>query len=137
MKSHDLARALSTLVKLLKIAPNMEIDSLKLTHSDEQIPIMNLPKNTEIKGSDIAINLLTLSSLSRISKQKWLLFIEKYKIEINIRPRDSALDILRNLLNYLEKNEDARKKLKKTLESPVEEASPELMKAFRFLLEDN
>ena len=145
MKSHELAKALSQLAKILRSGPNIEIDEIKLGESlikQRELRLSSKSYKTrktqkDLKGIEIAANLLTHSSLSRISKSEWKFFIEQFEINIPVRPRDSALDILRNLLSFLDKNKESRRNLKRRLESTEIKASPELMRAFSTLLRED
>jgi hypothetical protein len=73
----------------------------------------------------------------RLDKQQWLNFAREYHLPIETRPRDAARDILGKVLAYLESNPEARKELKEKATKRVSETSPELMRAFAFLLKDD
>ena len=126
MKSHQLSRALRKLAEMLDRASDKDLEELFVTDHN--------PK--PVSTSHIAVNLSTLAELARIDKQDWLAFIREYSLPIETRPRDAARDILGKLLNYLEVNPDARKALKERATKRVSETSPELMRAFAFLLKD-
>jgi hypothetical protein len=90
-----------------------------------------------VSTSQIAVNLSTLAELARIDKSQWLSFVKDYSIPVEARPRDAARDILGKVLNYLESNPEARKQLKERATKRAAETSPELMRAFAFLLKDS
>lgn len=127
MKTHELANALTQMARALKEAPNMEIGDIRILHSEKLLAN---------DGSNIAVNLQTLIDLSNIDRQQWVAFIEENGFEIQIRQRDGSRDILGKLLKHLEKNAEARKKLKDSISSKASKASPELMKAFSTLLKE-
>jgi hypothetical protein len=126
MKIHQLAKGLRTLSELLERAPDSDLDSIFVSDRN--------PK--PIPTSQIAVNLSTLAELARLDKQQWLTFVREYNIPIDTRPRDAARDILGKVLTYLESNAEARRALKEKATKRASETSPELMKAFAFLLKD-
>lgn len=121
MKSYELAKALRLLATIIESGDNVPIQKLSLTP----------PKS---KQGELALNLSTLSDLSRVDKTQWLNFISELGFDIPVRPRDASRDILGKLLNYLEAHESAREKLQKAVSVSESEASPELMKALSSLL---
>jgi len=125
MKSHELAQALSTLSRLLKSGPNVELSQLKVgelfdSHS----------------ARDLALNLSTLVSLSSVDKQKWMELIRENGFPIEVRPRDASRDIFGKLCAYLESNPQAQDRLKASATRTSGKSSPELMKALATLLKD-
>src|SRR5208283_4315788 len=101
MKSHELAQALTTLARLLKSGPNVELSQLKVRE------VFDSHSNR-----DLALNLSTLVSLSSVDKQKWMELIRENGFPIEIRPRDGSRDILGKLCAYLESNLQAQEQLK-------------------------
>lgn len=125
MKSHELAHALTTLARMLKSGPNVEISQLRLKdmfggHSSQEL----------------ALNLSTLVSLSSVDKSKWLELIKEHGFPIEVRPRDGARDIFGKLCAYLEENPQAQERLKQSATRSTSRSSPELMKALATLLKD-
>lgn len=126
MKSHQVGRILRKLSEMLERAPDVDLDELSI--SDRNL--------TEVATSQIAVNVSTLAELARIDKQQWLEFIREYHLPIETRPRDATRDILGKVLAYLESNSEARQSLKERATKRMSETSPELMRAFAFLLKD-
>lgn len=125
MKTHELARALRRLAKILKAGPNVQLDKLHYP----------LTPTSPIKDSiGIALNLATLSALSRVAKAQWASFIREYNLPIRVDQRDSARNILGRLLGYLEKNPGAVDSLRRQAQAKSGDASPELMKALSIIL---
>jgi hypothetical protein len=125
MKSHELAQALTTLARMLKSGPNIEISQLRFKdmfggHSSQEL----------------ALNLSTLVSLSSVDKSKWLDLIREHNFPIEVRPRDGARDIFGKLCSYLEANPQAQERLKQSATRSTSRSSPELMKALATLLKD-
>jgi hypothetical protein len=124
MKTHELAAALEFLARLLRQGTNDDLESL----SSERL------KRTKPDMANIPVALSTLVALSGVDKQQWQAVIREYGFPIEFRPRDASRDILGKLLNYLEENPDARKRLRATPPSARTDISPELMTALQHLL---
>ena len=126
MKSHQVAKVLRKLSEMLERAPDSDLDEMFVSNR----------KATPVSTSQIAVNLSTLAELARLDKQEWITFVREYNLPIEARPRDAARDILGKVLTYLESNPEARRALKERATKRVSETSPELMRAFAFLLKD-
>jgi hypothetical protein len=126
MKSHELANALSTLARLLKAGPNVELSQLNIRDA------FGGPHSSQ----NLAVNLSTLVSLSSVDKSKWMELIHEYNFPIDVRPRDGSRDIIGKLFAYLEENPLAQEKLKSNATRSTSKSSPELMKALSTLLRD-
>ena len=126
MKSHDLAQALNTLVRMLKSGPNVELAQLRLRD------MFGGPHSSQ----ELALNLSTLVSLSSVDKSKWLELIQDHGFPIEVRLRDGSRDVLGKLFAYLEANPTAQEQLKATATRSTSKSSPELMKALSTLLKD-
>jgi len=126
MKSHQVAKVLRRLAEMLERGTDSDLDELFVS-SQNPAPVST---------SQIAVNLSTLAELARIDKQQWLTFVREYSLPVETRPRDAARDILGKVLTYLDSNPEARRALKERATKRVTETSPELMRAFAFLLKD-
>jgi hypothetical protein len=126
MKSHDFARLLRDFADLLERGPDVEIRRIKLSADSPQV-------STE----RIAVSLSTLVELSRIDKNQWIALIREHGFPIVVRPRDASRDILGKLLAYLEQNEEARLRLRKTVQRRGEQVSSSLTRALASLLGDD
>jgi biotin operon repressor len=126
MKSHDIADSLSTLARMLKAGPNVELAQLDIKDA------FSGPHS----GQNLALNLTTLVSLSSVDKSKWVELIREHGFPIDIRPRDGSRDVLGKLFAYLEENPLAQEKLKASATRSTSKSSPELMKALSTLLKD-
>lgn len=123
MKTHDLARQLTSLAKALKALPNMEVDGLSKL----------VPTNSAVSDESIAMGLTTMAALSDIDKQQWHMFIQQHKLPIEIRPRDASRDIIGKILTYLQNDREASQRLARSAaEKPT--TSPELQRALQLLL---
>lgn len=125
MKTHDLAKALETLARILRGSPNVPID--------EMSPVNFIPRKPP-EPSEIPLALGTLVSLADIGKLQWIEFIKANGFPIEVRPRDAARDVVGKLLRYLEQSPEARNKITNVAERSRSQTSPELQKALDFLL---
>jgi hypothetical protein len=125
MKTHSLAKALRLLADALEAHPNKEVSDLDTV----------LGVKSEIDTRQVAINLKTLHSLSKINKRDWVKLIQGYGFKIDFKPRDSSRNIMGKLLNYLDANPEAvdtlKRKAKETSETPSA-----LSRALDILLKD-
>ena len=92
MKSHDFAKQLTLMSKILKSGPNVELEDINFSG------LINVD-NIEINQNDIPKALNMLVGLNQIKKSEWLDLIENYDFNIDIRPRDATRDIIGKLLN--------------------------------------
>lgn len=121
MKTHELAKNLSALVKALRSLPNVEVSGLEKLLGGNQ-------------HSSIALGLTTLTMLSEIDKTEWRLFVEENDLPIEIRARDASRDIIGKIMNYLQNNADARDRIASAATSKKSSTSPELQRALNILL---
>lgn len=124
MKTHDVANALTLLATILRRGPNEDLEDFSTAKIRRQRP----------DTANIPVALSTLVALSTVDKHQWQAVIAEYGFPIEIRPRDASRDILGKLLNYLEENPDARKRLRTTAPTSRSDISPELMTALQHLL---
>jgi hypothetical protein len=128
MNTHELSRALTKLARVLRDGPKMEIDDLyELFGIKQKMPMSN---------GEIKIGLSNLVALSRVDKNKWSDVIKEYRFPIIVRNRDSSRDVLGKLLSYLDRNPEARERIKRSTYDEGMKASPQLMKALDSLLKE-
>ena len=129
MKTHELSKALIELAHLLQMGPNVDLKGWQPTNhlGQQKLPLSN---------DSIAVNLSTLASLSNVNKQQWHELIIEYGFPIEIRARDASRDIIGKLLVYLEKNAEARKKLRTGAMKRKSTVSAPLMQALSALMDE-
>ncbi len=128
MKTHDVAKVLAQLAKLLKTGPNVELDHLT------SLPELGL--NRPQSRDEALIGLSTLVNLAKIDKQQWIGIIKDNDLPIEMRPRDASRDILGKLLTYLDQNPEARKRVSESAKQRSSSVSPELTRALSILLKE-
>lgn len=130
MKTHELARTLNLLSKILRSGPDMDIEDWSILSNIKS----HGTQEKSLKESDIPTALYTLVKLNDVSKGQWLSLIKDYGIEIEVRPRDANRDIVGKILNYLASNPSARDNLIKTSSKKNASESAELANALNLLL---
>lgn len=125
MKTHEFAKQLTALVKVLRQLPNMPL---------EELALVTAPQHRRVDQSSIPVALSTLVALNDIDKRQWISFIEENQFPIEIRPRDASRDILGKLLKFLEQNPDARGRLTSAANRERTSTAPELRRALDLLL---
>ena len=124
MKTHDLARALNYLAKMLRGLPNQELDSLRAAGL--------FPTK---RSADLGISLSALAALSKYEKNDWEMVVKEFALAVELRPRDAARDVMGKILNYLADNEAERERI--TMQARSKNNRPsELSSALEFLLKN-
>ena len=123
MKTHDLAKALAQLVKVLRALPNQDIDDLAPA----------LSRSIPGRVSDVGVSLSALASLSKFNKADWEQVARDFELPVDIRPRDAARDVMGKILTYLAENDSERKRVEMKARTATD-APSELSSALRFLL---
>jgi hypothetical protein len=123
MKTHDVAKALTALAKVLRALPNQSI---------EDFGDMAKPRQEE-QVSSIGFSLSTLAGFSKYEKSDWEKVIHEFNLPIQIRPRDAARDVMGKILSYLAENQKERERLARPVSGDSSDSS-ELSVALRFLL---
>jgi hypothetical protein len=124
MKTHAVADVLTSLAQVLRAGPNVELQKLDVEPSG---PSKSNP-------SDIPMALSALAALSQIDKTQWRALIDEYKLPILVLSTESTRDIVGKILRHLEKDAEARRRLKQAAQRSRPDFSPELMNALNFLL---
>lgn len=123
MKTHDLAKALTQLGKLLRTLPNQDLGDLGST----------LSKSASGPSADIGISLSALAALSKFNKSDWEKIAREFELPVDLRPRDASRDVMGKILTYLAENDAERERVAMKSRSATDEPS-ELSNALRFLL---
>ena len=125
MKSHEVAKALQVLSKILRSGPDIELGALDL--NARTISPDHMKANAPAA-------LAMLAALARFSKTEWSVLIEEYDLGVTVKKTDSTRDLIGRLLNHLNENEAVRQRLTDAAKKPRANVSPELMNALSILL---
>lgn len=124
MKTHEVAKVLSSLAQVLRKGPNVPLEGLA-----------NLPTLTgNSRASELPVALSALVALSKFSKTQWEAVIKEYRFPIQVRKTKSTRDIVGKILRHLEQSAESRGRLKMAAQRVRSDISPELMNALDFLL---
>jgi hypothetical protein len=124
MKTHEIAKILFTLADALRSGPNVNLSLLVEANQARRKP----------SASTIPMALSALTALSQFSKDQWRAIIEEYRFPIEVRQAESTRDVVGKILRHLEKDPEARRKLKQGVRRSKSDVSPELMNALNQLL---
>ena len=124
MKSHDVAKVLTSLAHILRSGRNVELDELKL----------ETPGQRAANLADVPMALSALVALSQFDKAQWRSVIQTYGLPIEVRDTESRRDVLGRILKHLEQDAESRAKLKQAVKLRRSDVSAELMNALDFLL---
>ena len=125
MKAHKAAELLNQLAKILKEAPNEEIEMLRI----------GATKVRELSKDEMALNVSTLLALSRIKKSTWKEFINDNNWPIEVKDRDSSRNLIGKVFQHLETHPDALKDFQRKTSERSGRVSTELMNALSSLLD--
>lgn len=125
MKTHDLAKSLTLMAKILRSSPNVELSEFALSPHTER---------ADINEQDIPSALRMLAALSQFSKQQWVAIIDDHKFSIDVKNTDSVRDVMGKLLRYLASDPNARRILAEKAKKGGARTSPELEEALAILL---
>lgn len=129
MKSHDFAKHLMTMAKVLKSSPNVELEEMNISG------LFNAPsEKVQLATEDIPHALSMLVGLNNVPKQQWIDLINEYDFAVEIRARDANRDIYGKLLKYLSDNPQARMRLTSKKNKQSAGVSTELADALTLLL---
>lgn len=122
MKTHELAKALQHLSKVLRALPNQELDSLGASFTGTSAQ------------QNVGISLSALAALSKYNKLDWEQVVRDFELPLEIRPRDGARDVMGKIITYLAENDAERERVARK-SSPLNPDRPsELSNALHFLL---
>jgi hypothetical protein len=125
MKAYKAAELLNQLAKILKEAPNEEIEMLRI----------GATKVRELSKDEMALNVSTLLALSRIKKSTWKEFINDNNWPIEVKDRDSSRNLIGKVFQHLETHPDALKDFQRKTNERSGRVSTELMNALSSLLD--
>lgn len=131
MKTHDLAKALMLLARILRNSHNMELQDWPPRGSK------NPHSGSEINTADAATALNVLVGLSRYNKSEWRTLLDEWRLPVPVLTSDSVRDLVGRLLKYLDENPDEGKRIQRESTRKHSKTSPELTKILSYLLGDD
>lgn len=129
MKTHEFAKLLMTMAKVLRSGENVEIENFRMPSFSP------LPSDSAVvKTEDIPQALNMLVGLNNVPKIEWIALIDAFNFDIEVRPRDANRDIYGKLLKYLSDFPEERRRLVGRKEKQPVGVSNELADALTLLL---
>ena len=130
MKTHDFAKHLSFMAKILRSGPNTDLSDIEVTDLFDSKNAYNTPSKSEVPKA-----LSMLVGLNNIEKEQWVELIADYEFDIEIRARDAKRDVIGKLLKHLSSHPEARDRLSGKKLSKSNNPSTELADALTILLD--
>jgi hypothetical protein len=137
MKTHELAKALTQLSRVLKAGPNIEFEELTnlstyLTSKKPTRTASKKPVDTTLaeQGAGLAL----LAQMANYKKQDLVALAEALDIPLALRPADAVRDVLGKMLKYINENPDVKKRLGQTEDKAIPESASSLAKALSILM---
>lgn len=114
MKTHDLAKALTHLSRVLRAGPNVDFEELTnlstyLSHPRPPRPVRESSERRD--EADKGTGLALLAEMASYSKQELLDLVDYLGIPIEVRKADAVRDILGKTLKYIQENPDFRDRI--------------------------
>lgn len=135
MKTHELAKALNHLSRILRAGPNVELENLvNLSTHVGSSTSGRAKKPIKKEETDRGAALALLAEMSKYSKSELLNLADFYGIPIEIRPADAVRDVLGKILKYIQDNPSVQDRLVVVNESYSIDDAPPLAKALAILM---
>ena len=128
MKTHELAKALNMLAKILRASPNTELanfDPVRIKRSRSQ----DMPERTDLPAA-----LMVMGALAKYRKADWTTVIQEFGLDIPVKKTDSVRDLMGRFMSYMARNPDELTKFSKKTNRQPEGYSAELSHALSILL---
>lgn len=123
MKTHDLAKAMNAMAKILRAMPNQELDAFG----------ESISKGRGREVESVGVSLSTLAAFSKYSKADWQTLVSDFELPIEINQKNSSRDVMGKILAYLADNDEERVRVARKAQL-TSDGSSELSSALSFLL---
>jgi hypothetical protein len=114
MKTHELAKALTHLSRVLRAGPNVNFEELTnlSTYASQPRPVRVIRESAEkTEMADKGTGLALLAQMANYSKQELLDLAIDLGIPIEVRKADAVRDVLGKILKYIQENPDFRDRI--------------------------
>jgi len=114
MKTHELAKALTQLSRVLKAGPNIEFEeltNLSTYLSSKKPPQSTRSKSVEPDLSEKGAGLLLLTKMANNNKKDLVELANDLQIPLEVRPADAVRDVLGKMLKHINENPEVQKRL--------------------------
>lgn len=137
MKTHELAKALTQLSRVLKAGPNIEFEELTnlSTYLSAKRPARSAPKKAvDASVTEQGAGLALLAQMANYKKQDLIELAEALDIPLEIRPADAVRDVLGKILKYINDNPEVKNRLGQTNTRQMPESTSSLTQALSILM---
>lgn len=138
MKTHELAKALTHLSRVLKAGPNVEFEDLTNLSTYLSQPRPPRPGRETADRRDKAekgTGLVLLAEMASYSKKEMLELVDYLGIPIEVRKADAVRDILGKALKYIQENPDFKERIMHHVDDKASETgSSSLARALAILM---
>ena len=128
MKTHELAKSLDVLVKILKKAENQDVECFDLRKNTTQ------SYEGVLNSGNAAGALAMLAALAKLNKPGLIELINGLNLKVIVKATDSRRDLLDRILKHINDNKDVHRGIVEQARNPQAGTSPELMQALSILL---
>jgi hypothetical protein len=136
MKTHDLAKALTHLARVLRAGPNVDFEELTnlSTYLTQSRPTKVVKEADRRDQADKGTALALLAEMASYNKQELLELTDYLGIPVEVRKADAVRDILGKTLKYIHENPAVRDRLVSNVSDNRPERSSSLARALEILM---
>jgi len=136
MKTHDLAKALTHLARVLRAGPNVDFEELTnlSTYLTQSRPTKVVKEADRRDQADKGTALALLAEMASYNKQELLELTDYLGIPVEVRKADAVRDILGKILKYIHENPAVRDRLVSNVSDNRPERSSSLARALEILM---
>lgn len=129
MKTHEFAKSLNLMAKILRAGPNVELSEFDMLRSRQ--------KELAAPEPDLPSALMVVSVLARFRKPDWVSVIKEYNLDIPVKKTDSVRDLLGRFINYMANSPEEVRRFTREVQTSTVAPSAELSEALSILLGEN
>jgi hypothetical protein len=137
MKTHDLAKALNHLARVLRAGPNIDFEELvnfstyvSSGRSNKLAPVKTNERSISEKGAGLAL----LAQMANYNKQELMELAEVLDIPIEVRKADAVRDVLGKILRSINENPQIQDRLRHGDTSNLPNETSALARALTILM---
>lgn len=126
MKTHDFAKSLNLMAKILRAGPNIELSEYSESGGH--------PSMQSRQEDDLPSALMVVSVLAKFRKSDWVEVIQDYGLDIETKKTDSVRDLLGRFISYMANNPDEVARFTGEVQTKSVAPSDDLSEALSILL---
>ena len=137
MKTHELAKALTQLSRVLKAGPNIEFEeltNLSMYLSSKKPAPSSRKRPAETSDAEKGAGLALLAQMSNYNKKDLIELADALHIPLEVRPADAVRDVLGKILKFINENPEVKERLAMRHNSDEPSPTSSLAKALSILM---